>query len=169
MSLITPYDAYRYRRAESIDTENGEAHPQDLLLLDFSPFSARRRRGLPSSSSRQSLISETQSETDEGVEQAEEEMTIDDESQWSDFNSDMSKHDPLEVDVVDDKSCIERAECWESDVWTGLPYVRIRKEVGIVANGVMMDDQRIMMVKVRSLALSECGLIATADAISVDS
>jgi len=57
-------------------------------------------------------------------------------------------HDPLELDVIDDLSCIEMGNCWAEDIWSGLPYVRIRKEMGIVASGVMIDDQRVMMLSV---------------------
>ena len=119
-----------------LDDED-DAIPQDLLLLDFSPMAIRRR-------SRATGKEEAKSDDDQVEEEVDEKDVVDD-GQWSDFT-----HEPLEVDVVGDKSCIEKDECWEADVWTGLPYVRIRKEMGVVANGVMMDDQRVMMVLVRS-------------------
>jgi hypothetical protein len=64
-------------------------------------------------------------------------------------------HDPLELDVIDDLSCIEMGNCWAEDIWSGLPYVRIRKEMGIVASGVMIDDQRVMMLSVSPLIITK--------------
>lgn len=116
--------------------EEEDARPQDLLLLDFSPFSARRQTS--STIEKPSHLDDIEVEVD----------AVSD-GHWSDFKSDAGiQHEPLEVDIVDEMSCIERAGCWEDDVWTGLPYVRIRREMGVVANGVMMDDQRVMMVLV---------------------
>jgi hypothetical protein len=106
-------------------------------MFDFSPI-ATRRRSRPTNSA-----SKSGEEPQEEPVEVDEKDAVDD-GQWSDFT-----HEPLEVDVVNDKSCIEREGCWEDDIWTGLPYVRIRKEMGIIANGVMMDDQRVMMVAVR--------------------
>lgn len=119
--------------------DQDDAIPQDLLMLDFSPMAVRRR-----SQPAGSKISKSEDDQEEDVEVDEKDVV--DDGQWSDFT-----HEPLEVDVVGDKSCIEKDECWEADVWTGLPYVRVRKEMGVVANGVMMDDQRVMMVLVRSM------------------
>ena len=130
--------------------DDNDAFPQDLLMLDFSPMSIRRRsRPTPAKSSiTTGQVSSPQDDPGDETEVEEEvdEKDVVEDGQWSDFS-----HEPLEVDVVDEKSCIERDECWESDVWTGLPYVRIRKEMGVMSNGVMMDDQRVMMVLVRPL------------------
>jgi hypothetical protein len=97
-------------------------------LFDFSPYSVRRQksRAIPATSDIDIV-----------------DMSLDDpeDEEWTDFS-----HDPLEIDVIDDMSCIEMGHCWKKDVWTDLPYVRIRKEMGVVASGVMMDDQRVMMV-----------------------
>lgn len=128
-----------------IDEDEDDARPQDLLLLDFSPHSARRR--IDTRSTKDTKAAED-TMPDE-VEEVEEAIDAVSDSQWSDFDSDTDfPHEPLEVDVIDEQSCIEKAACWENDVWTGLPYVRIRREMGVVANGVMIDDQRVMMVTV---------------------
>lgn len=37
---------------------------------------------------------------------------------------------------------------WRDDVVSSLPYVVVVREEGVLANGVMIDDQRIMLVAV---------------------
>jgi hypothetical protein len=133
-------------------------------MLDFSPYSVKRARskGVPATSD----LADIDMALDLGGEDGEENDN-DNEEDWID--DDMSvdspyqtqtqinaperptprfSHEPLEVDVIDDLSCIEMGDCWKEDIWSGLPYVRIRKEMGIVASGVMIDDQRVMMISV---------------------
>jgi hypothetical protein len=109
-------------------------------MLDFSPYSIKRARSkaYPTTSDDRPTLKDDAMSIDDD--------TRSNDSQWTEFS-----HEPLEIDVVDDMSCIEMGKVWKDDVWSGLPYVRIRKEMGIVASGVMIDDQRVMMIAVSCL------------------
>jgi hypothetical protein len=136
-------------------------------MLDFSPYSVRRARskGVPATSDLadidmqlQQTNAQNQSHSDTEDEEENEEDWIDDDmsiefdnpyqAPFPDRSQARFSHEPLEVDIIDDPSCIEMGDCWKEDIWSGLPYVRIRKEMGIVASGVMIDDQRVMMISV---------------------
>jgi hypothetical protein len=139
-----------------------EPKPQDLLMLDFSPYSVKRARsrGVPATSDLADIdmALDLGAEDDEEAENENEDDWVDDDmsidspyqtqTNASDRSPPRFSHEPLEVDVIDDLSCIEMGDCWKEDIWSGLPYVRIRKEMGIVASGVMIDDQRVMMISV---------------------
>jgi hypothetical protein len=176
------------------------SRPQDLLMLDFSPYSVKRARskGIPATSDLdlELIDMELSPPIHDSVKSIRDGQVVepgpshgsyhhsdngdddnDDTQDWTD--DDMSidhdydhpyqttipsqeplgsgsdtprriqfSHEPLEIDVIDDLSCIEMGNCWKEDIWSGLPFVRIRKEMGIVASGVMIDDQRVMMVSV---------------------
>ena len=143
--------------------------PQDLLMLDFSPYSVKRARskGVPATSDLTDIdmaldlvgIDDEENDNENDNNENEGDWIDDDMSVDSPYQTQTSvaerpqprfSHEPLEVDVIDDLSCIEMGDCWKEDIWSGLPYVRIRKEMGIVASGVMIDDQRVMMISVSS-------------------
>jgi hypothetical protein len=67
-----------------------------------------------------------------------------DNDNWSDISDPLP---PPGIDM-DSMTCVTSSKCWKEDVWTGLPYVRVQKEMGVIATGVMMDDQRVMMINV---------------------
>ena len=46
-------------------------------------------------------------------------------------------------------SCLEAGRVWKYNVWSALPYREVVRELGIRANGVMMDDQRVIVTSVR--------------------
>lgn len=142
-------------------------------MLDFSPYSVRRARskGIPATSDLAEIEMALTAHDDEQPIHEDEEDNDGNEGDWVD--DDMSidspyqtpfpdrsnarfSHDPLEIDIIDDLSCIEMGDCWKEDIWSGLPYVRIRKEMGIVASGVMIDDQRVMMISVSLLPIRGC-------------
>ena len=50
---------------------------------------------------------------------------------------------------------MDKGAVFASNVWSGLPYVETVREVGVRANGVMMDDQRIIAVSVSLLLIPE--------------
>ncbi|WVR07189.1 hypothetical protein IAU60_004230 [Kwoniella sp. DSM 27419] len=45
---------------------------------------------------------------------------------------------------------LDKADVWKEDVTSRLPYREVRKTYGAVANGVMCDDQRIIVVHTQS-------------------
>lgn len=45
-------------------------------------------------------------------------------------------------------SVMPHGRIWRDDVVSSLPYVVVVREEGVLANGVMIDDQRIMLVAV---------------------
>lgn len=51
-----------------------------------------------------------------------------------------------EVRVVTAPTVLERRKVWRDDVITGLPFVEIWRRKEMRANGVMMDDQRVIVV-----------------------
>ena len=138
--------------------------PQDLLMLDFSPYSVKRARskGIPATSDLADIdmaLDLGGGDDEENDNEHEEDWIDDDMSVDSPYQTQTQtnaperstprfSHEPLEVDVIDDLSCIEMGDCWKEDIWSGLPYVRIRKEMGIVSSGIMIDDQRVMMISV---------------------
>lgn len=161
ISLVDPDDLF------SRPDPANEPRPQDLLMLDFSPYSVKRARskGVPATSDHSDIDMSPEEDGEEDEEDNEEDWIDDDMSIDSPYQTQIQtqtrtrfqdldrshprfSHEPLEVDIIDDLSCIEMGECWKEDIWSGLPYVRIRKEMGIVASGVMIDDQRVMMISV---------------------
>ena len=64
---------------------------------------------------------------------------------------------PPEVTIKVHEECdvMDRGAVFASNVRSGLPYVETVREVGVRANGVMMDDQRIIAVSVSSLLIPE--------------
>jgi len=179
ISLVTPNDLFS--QLSTIRNIENVPRPQDLLMLDFSPYSVKkaRSRGVPATSDLADIemaldIDPSDHDDVEGGDDIDNDDDDDIEADWvdDDDDDDMSfefdnpyqppipststsrshhprfSHESSEVDVIDDLSCIEMGSCWKEDIWSGLPYVRIRKEMGIVASGVMIDDQRVMMIAV---------------------
>lgn len=52
------------------------------------------------------------------------------------------------IKVHEESDVMSKGEVFKWNVWSGLPYVETVREVGIRANGVMMDEQRIIVVSV---------------------
>lgn len=60
------------------------------------------------------------------------------------------EEDEYEVRVVTAPTVLEKRRVWRDDVITGLPFVEVWRRKEMRANGVMMDDQRVIVVCVSS-------------------
>jgi hypothetical protein len=85
-------------------------------MLDFSPLAVRRERF----------------------------HQIDRQGQYTDIFGD--RQDEVTVKVVDEPTILPKRKIWKEDVVTRLPFCEVIRHVEIPANGVMMDDQRVIIV-----------------------
>lgn len=68
---------------------------------------------------------------------------------------DVGMADDCEVTVRHAPTVLPKRRIWKEDVTTRLLYQEIVRKVGVRANGVMMDDQRIIVVCVSAGAFSQ--------------
>ncbi|KAK4689571.1 hypothetical protein P7C73_g542, partial [Tremellales sp. Uapishka_1] len=52
----------------------------------------------------------------------------------------------LEIRVVTEPTILPRRDIWKEDVASRLPFREVTRKLGVRANGVMIDDQRIILV-----------------------
>lgn len=50
--------------------------------------------------------------------------------------------------MVEGESVVEHGKVWKEDVRSQLGYVEVVRELGMRSNGVMVDDQRVMVIAV---------------------
>lgn len=101
----------------------------DLMLFDFAPHAVRKEQ---SRSGASTSASATPDETDAEVEVEAPTLTP----------------PSFTTEVVTRPSVLEKAGIWKDDVVSGLPYRLVRRDWGERANGVMIDDQRIIIIRV---------------------
>lgn len=94
----------------------------NLRLMDFSPFAVRR------------LATAQSAQTGDIVPVPASELPED--------------SPPVLHGVFTEPSVMPHGKIWREDVVSGLPYTVTVREEGITGNGVMMDDQRVMVVSV---------------------
>lgn len=69
-------------------------------------------------------------------------------SRVGDFEMAEEERAPHRSHLVLEPSVIPRGEVWTEDVVTWLPYRSVTSEDTVLANGIMIDDQRVMVVDV---------------------
>lgn len=127
----------------------------DIRLLDFSPLYARKE-----SLNVQSEIDEF-GHVDEGEEDCADPLfrlavpTIDPSSGRSAYRMVPAMLRPrlrpgdwkgVDTRIVDAPTILPRRRIWRDDVVTSLPFREVIRKMAIRANGVMMDDQRVIVV-----------------------
>ncbi|WVQ99262.1 hypothetical protein IAU59_006394 [Kwoniella sp. CBS 9459] len=63
------------------------------------------------------------------------------------------------VALIEGPTVIEKRHIWKEDVKSSLPFLEVRKEYGGLANGVMCDDQRIIVVHTQTRRNGDWGNI----------
>nr|XP_031857816.1 uncharacterized protein CI109_006759 [Kwoniella shandongensis]KAA5524888.1 hypothetical protein CI109_006759 [Kwoniella shandongensis] len=63
------------------------------------------------------------------------------------------------VKVIDHESVLEKRRIWKDDVRSSLSFREVRKDYGGWSNGVMIDDQRVIIVRTKAERNSEWGSV----------
>ncbi len=64
---------------------------------------------------------------------------------------DVDLSDGYFVRTIDEPTSIDDDKVFADEILSNLPYREVTRRLGIVANGVMIDDQRVIMVSVSFL------------------
>ncbi|WVF71624.1 hypothetical protein IAT40_006432 [Kwoniella sp. CBS 6097] len=63
------------------------------------------------------------------------------------------------ISLTEGESVIEKRHIWKEDVKSSLPFLEVRRDYGGLANGVMCDDQRIIVVHTQTRRNGDWGNI----------
>ena len=102
----------------------------DIVVYDFSPFSVRK------------------SLSKLGVNQF---------SEWLRLEPHVvdESGDEVEIKVHMEETRLDKRRIWKDDVVTRLPYREVKRKCGIMANGIMIDEERVIVVKVSLFVVHE--------------
>lgn len=81
------------------------------------------------------------------------------------LDDDGEEEKEYEVRVVTAPTVLEARKVWKDDVVSGLPFREVWRRKEMRANGVMMDDQRVIVVCVSSTLTATTALDSKADTL----
>ncbi|EIW70779.1 hypothetical protein M231_02565 [Tremella mesenterica] len=128
------------RRREVSRLNDQPPRKSDISILDFSPFTVRR---LLSEASSSAILSDSSSDPSSNVDPTD--KTVDKKNQSIPGSLEEKKVE-VKIRVVDKPTILVHRQIWKEDVKSGLPFVEIIRKEGMAANGIMIDDQRVIVV-----------------------
>ncbi|ORY32547.1 hypothetical protein BCR39DRAFT_522781 [Naematelia encephala] len=129
----------------------------DLRLLDFSPYGVKRslpsspqpeQEGKVSPSSLDPQQDDKLSPSSSQPHQDDNQLSSNSLPQQGNDDADAGGEEDNDwsIEVITARTVLPPCKIWKDEVTSGMPYRDIRRKMGIRANGVMMDDQRVIMV-----------------------
>ncbi|TYJ57026.1 hypothetical protein B9479_002305 [Cryptococcus floricola] len=111
-----------------------DPQPSHIMLLDFSPYNVQKE------------LSQTVPYPDS------DDVEPPRRRQWAGetFVPPYKQGEGWKSRVVTEPTVLRKKNVWEGDVVSGLPYREVWREYGGLANGVMIDDQRVIVIKTKA-------------------
>ncbi|WWC89487.1 uncharacterized protein L201_004411 [Kwoniella dendrophila CBS 6074] len=152
---------------DELEDETNEIIPppkkSDLMIFDFSPINVRKllqKEQIQQQLEVERLLLSNPNEEDSSLHEDQEEeeenyhdiiskrldLEFDTNVNNISFDEYLSKKSIITLVSKDHKTILPKRNIWKNDLITNLPFIQIRKEYGELANGVMCDDQRIIVV-----------------------